>query len=200
MTTTTLDRVLKPFLSSPTQLFSNMSEKKNKNNKAKTTTTKKTTTAGVSKSIRPHPFVEEVEVEDHSHHLPYNAMKGISGRGTIRFKGVIQGHELQILLDGGSSDNFIQPRIAKFLQLPIHEAPRFKVLVGNGHQLECEGEVRQVPVHIQGHSIQVSAYVLPIAAVNLVLGTQWLAKLDTHLVNYRRRFITFFLNGELITF
>lgn len=64
MTTTTLDRVLKPFLSSPTQLFSNMSDKKNKNNKAKTTTTKKTTTAGVSKSKRPHPFVEEVEVED----------------------------------------------------------------------------------------------------------------------------------------
>ena len=88
----------------------------------------------------------------------------------------------------------------KFLQLPIHETPRFKVLVGNGHKLECEGEVRWLPVQIQGHSIQVSAYVLPIAAADLVLGTQWLAKLDTHLVNYRRRFITFYLDGELITF
>ena len=127
-------------------------------------------------------------------------MKGTTSRGTIHFKGLIQGHEIQILLDGGSSDNFIQPCIAKFLQLPIQEAPRFKVLVGNGHQLEYEGEVKHIPVHIQGYSIQVSTYVLPIAAVDLVLGTQWLAKLDTHLVNYRHRFVTFYLDGQLITF
>jgi len=40
---------------------------------------------------------------------------------------------------------------------------------------------------------------LPIVVVDLVLGTQWLATLDTHLVNYNKRFITFYLNGALIT-
>jgi len=40
---------------------------------------------------------------------------------------------------------------------------------------------------------------LPIAAADLVLGTQWLATLDTHLVDYNKCFITFYLNEALIT-
>ena len=137
--------------------------------------------------------------DDQSHHLSYHAMNGTHERGTIRFTGSINGTEIQILVDGGSSDNFIQPRLAKFLQLPIEPTPRLKVIVGNGDLLECEGVVKQIPVHIQGHSLSISAYVLPIAAAELVLGTQWLATLDTHLVNYNKRFIKFFVNDRMYT-
>ena len=126
-------------------------------------------------------------------------MKGITGRGTIRFKGLINGHEVQILVDGGSSDNFIQPRVATFLQLPVQSTPNFRVIVGNGELLTCEGQVRDTPIHIQGHTLQISAYLLPIAVAELVLGTQWLATLDTHLVNYNQRFLTFFQDGAVIT-
>ena len=75
--------------------------------------------------------------------------------------------------------------MAKFLYLPIYQTPQLKVFVGNGEQLECEGEVQNIPVQIQGHSFYISAYVLPIAAAELVLGSQSLATLDTHLVNYK---------------
>ena len=88
------------------------------------------------------PNDEQSPSETQEHHLSYNALKGITGRGTIRFKGLINGHEVQILVDGGSSDNFIQPRIATFLQLPIHSTPNFRVVVGNGDLLTCEGQVR----------------------------------------------------------
>jgi len=95
-------------------------------------------------------------------------MKSTTVRGTIRFIGFIQGHKIQILIDGGSSDNFIQPRVAKFLHLSLYQTPRLKVLVGNGEQFECEGEVQNIPVQIQGNSLYISAYVLPIAAAELV--------------------------------
>jgi len=71
------------------------------------------------------------------------------------------------------------------------------VLVGNGEQLECE--VQNIPIQIQGHSLYISAYVLPITAAELVLGSRWLATLDTHLMNYKEHFLTFYINGELIT-
>jgi len=57
------------------------------------------------------------------------------------------------------------------------------VLVGNAEQLEYEGEVQNILVQIQGHSLYISAYVLPIIVVELVLDSQWLITLDTHLVN-----------------
>jgi len=64
---------------------------------------------------------------DQTPHLSYNAMKSTMVRGTIRFIGFIQGHKIQIPIDGGSSDNFIQPRVAKFLHLRIYQTPRLKV-------------------------------------------------------------------------
>ena len=73
------------------------------------------------------------------------------------------------------------------------------MLVGNGEQLECEGEVQNIPVQIQGRSLYISAYVLPIVVAELVLGSQWLATLDTHLVNYKECFLTFYINRKLIT-
>ena len=43
----------------------------------------------------------------------------------MKFSGTISGMAVQILLDSGSSDNFLQPRIAKCLKLPIEIAPKF---------------------------------------------------------------------------
>ena len=87
--------------------------------------------------------------------------------------------------------------MAKFLHLPIYQTPRLKVLVDNGEQLECEGEVHNISVQIQGHSLYISSYVLLIAVAELVLESQWLTTLDTHLVNYKEHFSTFYINGNL---
>jgi len=64
------------------------------------------------------------ELEHHviqQHHLSLNAMKGVLGFATIRLTTKVHGLELQVLIDGGSSDSFIQPRIAKFLKLPWNQ-------------------------------------------------------------------------------
>lgn len=52
---------------------------------------------------------EESQDEALEHHLSFNALSRETATGTIRFSGSIAGQPVQILLDGGSSDNFIQP-------------------------------------------------------------------------------------------
>ncbi|GAU47333.1 hypothetical protein TSUD_101210 [Trifolium subterraneum] len=47
------------------------------------------------------------------HHLSFNAMKGTSYMGVMRFSGSIEQIKVQILIDGGSSDNFLQPRMVQ---------------------------------------------------------------------------------------
>ena len=104
------------------------------------------------------PIVEETVAQ--YHHLSHCAFHGASGPSTLRFRSLLCGHDVQILLDSGSSDNFIQPRLTKFLHLPIEHVPNFKVLVGNGHFLTCEGYVKQIPLSIQGHTIHLFAFLL----------------------------------------
>ncbi|RHN40979.1 hypothetical protein MtrunA17_Chr8g0361011 [Medicago truncatula] len=69
------------------------------------------------------------EPDNNDHHLSLNAMKGTNSMGILRFTGQIGHIDVQVLVDGGSSDNFLQPRIAEFLKLPIEPGPCFKVLV-----------------------------------------------------------------------
>jgi len=67
-------------------------------------------------NLQPDPQDKPNNQIDHSlereHHLSFNSLKGASGIGTMRFQGNVNGMQIQILLDSGSSDNFLQPRLA----------------------------------------------------------------------------------------
>ena len=67
--------------------------------------------------------------------MSLNALNGGVGVGTIRFMAYIDKLPMTVLIDGGSSDNFLQPRVAKFLKLPVEPATQFRVMVGNGNYL-----------------------------------------------------------------
>ena len=82
------------------------------------------------------------------HHLSYNALKGSSGLGIMKFQGSINGLGVQILVDSGSSDNFLQPRLAQCLKLPVEPIPNLQVLVGNGNALTAEGLIQDLEVKI----------------------------------------------------
>jgi len=73
------------------------------------------------------------------HHVSFNALNGSSSLGIMRFHGLINSVTVQILLDSGSLDNFLQPRLAHYLKLPIELIPSFQVLVGNENSLTVEG-------------------------------------------------------------
>jgi hypothetical protein len=112
-------------------------------------------------------------------------MKGQSGMGIIRFTDTIGNIEVQVLVDGGSSDTYLQPRIAQFLKVPIEPTPKFQVLVGNGASLTVEGIVRQLHIQVQGHELTVPAYLLHVAGADLILGSlSWLATFGPHIADY----------------
>ncbi|KAJ4964103.1 hypothetical protein NE237_024042 [Protea cynaroides] len=67
-----------------------------------------------------------------------------------RFTALIQGLPIQILVDSGSTHNFIQS-FAHYFGLPVEAAPRMMVLFGNGTTLHNEGLVRQLPVKFTNH-------------------------------------------------
>lgn len=73
--------------------------------------------------------------EDSNPKLSLNAMNSYAVSGTLRFTRNIKGYPIKVLLDGGSGNNFIQPKFATFLQLDIQPTTPFKVWVGDGNSL-----------------------------------------------------------------
>lgn len=125
------------------------------------------------------------------HHLSLNALNGSHGAGTMRFQGQIHGIDVTVLLDSGSSDNFLQPRIANCLQIPIQSTTQFPVLVGNGNSLTTMGYIDDLPVVIQGNTLHLPVYLLPITGADLVLGAPWLKTLGPHIEDYNALSISF---------
>ncbi|MCI14272.1 hypothetical protein A2U01_0035401, partial [Trifolium medium] len=142
---------------------------------------------------------EHTGCSDDNHHLSLNAMGGSNGLGTIRFTGQIGSIMVQILVDGGSSDNFIQPRVAQTLKLNIEPAPNLRVLVGNGQMMTAEGKIQQLPLVVQGQEIKVPVYFLPISGADVILGSTWLATLGPHVADYAALTLKFFYQGKFIT-
>ena len=94
---------------------------------------------------------EPLEYEDKTNtlleidqHLSFNALKGANGTGTMRFTGQVNRVDVQVLLDSGNNDNFVHPRLAQFLNLPIALTPQFEVLVGNSSTLTTEGCIKDL--------------------------------------------------------
>ena len=144
--------------------------------------------------------LHQLEHQITQHHLSCNAMNGTSGLATLHLKAFLQGLEIQILIDGGSSDSFIPPRIAKFLKVPIEPAPGFKVMVGNFETMQVEGYIPKLEIKMQGHKVKIPhVYVLHVAGGDLVLGTTWLRTLKAHIVDYDASLMKFWHDGQYIT-
>ncbi|KAH1250154.1 hypothetical protein GmHk_05G013373 [Glycine max] len=131
--------------------------------------------------------------------LSLNSMAGHLAPETLRFIATIASNNVVLLVDGGSTHNFIQLQLVTQLSLPCRTTTPLRVMVGNGHQLECNTICEEIPVTIQAHNFHVDLYVLPISGANVVLGVQWLKSLGPVLTDYNTLLMKFFHNGGLIT-
>ncbi|PNY06856.1 retrotransposon-related protein [Trifolium pratense] len=64
---------------------------------------------------------------------------------TLKMLGQIHKQNLQVLIDSGSTHNFIQDHVAKSLGLILEPTQAFQVLVGNGEELNCYSMSCQTP-------------------------------------------------------
>ena len=92
----------------------------------------------------------------------------------MRIWGRINHHDMVILIDSGSTHNFLDEALWKLLKLPIstHE-----VRVANGDVLSTKGACNEVQIKLQGTLFQIDLNVLPLGGCDVVLGTQWLYSL-----------------------
>ena len=67
--------------------------------------------------------------------ISLHALTGWSPHKTMRVKANIKSHELIVLIDSGSTHNFISERIANSLQLPVQFTKPFNIKIANGCSL-----------------------------------------------------------------
>lgn len=83
-----------------------------------------------------------------SPHISLHAMAGSPSPETFRVYGTIRSARITVLIDSGSTHNFLQPRVASFLHLATESTQPLRVLVGNGSTLDCDKRCPDTPLTI----------------------------------------------------
>ncbi|KAJ4721025.1 Transposon Ty3-G Gag-Pol polyprotein [Melia azedarach] len=71
--------------------------------------------------------------------ISLHALTAWTATKTMRFTAKIGHYEVIVLIDGGSTHNFISDKVAALLRLPVMPTEPFNVRVANGPPLKCQG-------------------------------------------------------------
>ncbi|XP_042065700.1 uncharacterized protein LOC121809231 [Salvia splendens] len=120
------------------------------------------------------PLDEELITEDISH---LHSLTG--GKRSVPFQvmGDIGITRVRILIDTGSTHNFLHSRFAEQLQLQLSRIRPFRVYVGNGASLICSHISRRTKLSIQGTDFLTDLHILDVHGWDVILGMDWLESL-----------------------
>lgn len=127
--------------------------------------------------------------------ISFHALMGHVVSSTLKLIGSINGQEILILVDGGSTNNFIQSCLAAHLKLVVQSSSHRSITVGNGKVLTCGGEYSVVPLKVGDTIFSVDLILLPIYGANYVLGVQWLLQVGPMVFDYRNLLMEFNFKG-----
>ncbi|XP_041009414.1 uncharacterized protein LOC121253468 [Juglans microcarpa x Juglans regia] len=137
--------------------------------------------------------VQELELEPE---ITLHALTGWTVPRTMRITATMASHEVMVLIDSGSTHNFISDRLASSLCLPVVPTEPFIVRVANGERLKCQGRFDKVLVNLQGTEFYPTLFSLPLSGLDLVLGIQWLEMLGSVLCNWKKLTMDFNWNKQ----
>lgn len=123
---------------------------------------------------------DEVIIEDSKvvPEISLHAISGVKASSTMQVKGTMGSLTTIVLVDSGSTHNFISEDIARKLGLQPKVEEQFKVVVALRERLPSRGKCTNVKLLLQGiFPIVVDFYILPLEGYDIVLGTQWLRTL-----------------------
>lgn len=142
-----------------------------------------------------HQDVQDEEIPEISLH----AIAGTQAPQTMRVHGWIVRQPIQILVDSGSTHNFLNSQVARKAGVTPSEGGCFEVAVANGEKLRSSGRCRGVGMKLQGVPILVDLYLIPLVGCDAVLGAQWLSTLGPIMWDFSKLHMRFNLGGEEVS-
>nr|GEX13669.1 hypothetical protein [Tanacetum cinerariifolium] len=132
-------------------------------------------------------------------HISLNALAGVNTFHTMRIKGHVGKQDIHILVDSGTTHNFVDVQCAKKLGCEIRSICPLQVEVPGGNQMPSTTVCRSFNWNLQGQEFQSDVMLLPLGGCDMVLGVQWLTTLGDIKWNFHTLRMEFTFKGKKIT-
>ncbi|MCO5583817.1 hypothetical protein L7F22_037731 [Adiantum nelumboides] len=110
--------------------------------------------------------------------------------------GFVGKHPLNVLMDNGSSTNFVSTMLVSKLRLPTQQSVEaFQVKLTDGSYLQCNKKVQRLEFQIQDYQVQLGFSVMPLSHYDMILGQSWLYQYDP-IISFRDHSIRLFHRNQ----
>jgi hypothetical protein len=117
--------------------------------------------------------------------ISLNALTGFSALKTLNLIGYIKHRKVIILVDSGSTHNFIHRRIAQETHCYIHAVNNFQIMIANGGSMKCGGRSENVRLQIGDYHLKSHMFAIDMGGCDIVLGADWLRTLGPILMDFK---------------
>jgi hypothetical protein len=130
--------------------------------------------------------------------LSDQAVHGTTAAHTLRLYAYIQQKPSIILVDSGSSHNFISERVAANLQPWTPLQSSLSVRVADGSLLPCTHEVVNCSWSAQGVLFTTTFKILPLQCYDAILGMEWLEAFSPMQIQWKEKWLSFQLQNSTV--
>ena len=101
-------------------------------------------------------------------------MARISTPQTLKIEGYIKNKKVIVLIDSGSTHNFIHYKLAKALNCFVYPPLEFQVMIAYGGTINCFGKCNKINLTMGEYVMNSLMISIPMGGADVVLGIQWL--------------------------
>ncbi|KAG8378561.1 hypothetical protein BUALT_Bualt08G0149700 [Buddleja alternifolia] len=132
-------------------------------------------------------------------HVFVHAMSGVHDYKTMRVTGHVGGQTVHILIDTGSTHNFLDVNAAKRIECKVVETDLFPVSVADGYKIYSSSMCKNFSWKMQEVLFMTDLMLLPLGGCDMVLGIQWLIQLGDIKWNFDKLAMEFMTHGQKVT-
>jgi hypothetical protein len=128
--------------------------------------------------------------------ISLNALTGFSPPQTLNLIGYIKHRKVIILVDSGSTHNFIHHCISQETHCYIHAINNFQIMITNGGSMKCGGRCENVHLQIGDYHLKSHMFSIDMGGCDIVLGADWLRNLGPILMDFKELTMQFDQEGH----
>jgi hypothetical protein len=132
--------------------------------------------------------------------ISLNALTSFSAPQTLKLIGYIKHQKVIILVDSGSTHNFIHCRIAQETHCYIHTINNFQIMIANGGSMKCGGRCENVCLQIGDYHLKSHMFSIDMGGCDIVMGVDWLRTLGPILMDFKDLTMQFDQEGHQYKF
>jgi hypothetical protein len=132
--------------------------------------------------------------------ISLNSFTGFFAPQTLKLIGYIKHRKVIILVDSGSTHNFIHRCIAQETHCYIHVINNFQIMIANGGSMKCGGRCENVRLQIGDYHLKSHMFAINMGGCDIVLGADWLRTLGPILMDFKDLTMQFDQEGHQYKF